>query len=65
MKDWFTFIILEYEYEYTHCNSLHAKRICTRGPYEDCPKEAYVYLNYGHHYLGVYVPGERDERKWL
>lgn len=31
MKDWFTFIVSEYEYEYTHCNSLHAKRfICTR-----------------------------------
>lgn len=68
MRDWFMFTCPDpyNDYDYTHCDTLNAKRfICMRGPYEDCPEEAYVYVNYGHHYPVIYIYGERDERKWL
>lgn len=68
MGDWFMFTCPdpENDYDYTHVDSLYEKRfICTRGSYEDCPEEAYVYRNYGDYYLIRYIYGERDEKKWL
>lgn len=68
MKDWFIFTCPdpENDYDYTHCDTLNAKRfICMRGSYEECPEEAYVYVNYGHHYPAIYVHEEKNEKKWL
>jgi hypothetical protein len=70
MKDWFVYRFSndDENYNYTHFYTLNDKRFtCMRGRYAnaECAQEPYVYENYSYHYTIPYIPGEKDNKKWL